>query len=138
MGGNGISTTGLFRGTIYDIIGSNGSIGEVTVNATTANVTCGTVANKGSSGSEACSPLSLINATYEDYNLTMCYEPLGLGPFNALWCLHHRLMLLIHLQEMKKSGTNTKRLYTLSLCMTISQIRPTSPSYVISLPVVIY
>lgn len=130
MTGNGTSTTGLFRNTNYDIISSSDGIGEITVNATRADVTCGTVTNTASSGSDACSPMSLMNATYVDYNLTMCYEPDGLSLFHAFLHVRNSLALLNHRQGMNVMEKSIESLYMPSPCMTTCQTRRTFPLYV--------
>ncbi|KZT69324.1 hypothetical protein DAEQUDRAFT_765628 [Daedalea quercina L-15889] len=83
---DGISTVGLSGDTIYDILDTSNTVGEVAVNATTANVTCGTVPNASVISLEYDPgdgySYTTIGATYDGYNLTWSSQNIDALSFN--------------------------------------------------------
>ncbi|KAH9920313.1 uncharacterized protein B0H18DRAFT_1024786 [Fomitopsis serialis] len=72
-----LSTIGLANSTIYDTIRPGGGLVEVTVNATTANVTCGCIPN--ATAILVSDYLLMVDAVYGRYHFTVYTDP-GDGP----------------------------------------------------------
>ncbi|KAH9920270.1 uncharacterized protein B0H18DRAFT_1024514 [Fomitopsis serialis] len=79
-----LSTIGLANSTIYDTIRPEGGLVEVTVNATTANVTCGCIPN--ATATLVSENLMMVDAVYGRYHFTAYMDPLDLndGPETGL------------------------------------------------------
>ncbi|KZT05110.1 uncharacterized protein LAESUDRAFT_242330 [Laetiporus sulphureus 93-53] len=68
------STLGLENSSVYDILDPNIGIGNVTVGATTANITCGTISNANAMQNSEDEYIWSVDAAYNGYNISFSLD----------------------------------------------------------------